>query len=57
MVNISKCNFKGDLASLFKVLVIFGLFGGDDQVASLLDIKGRGLILLTTYRSSLLATR
>jgi hypothetical protein len=56
MVTISKCNFKGDLISLFEILVIFGLFGGDDQVASLLDTKGRILILLTTYRSCLLAT-
>jgi hypothetical protein len=56
MVNLSKCNFKGNLASLLKILVIFGLFGGDNQVASLFDTKGRGLLLLATCRSSLLAT-
>ncbi len=56
MVNFSKYNFKGYLASLLKVLVIFELFGGDDQVASLLDTKGKRLILLTTCRSSLFAT-
>jgi hypothetical protein len=52
MANFSKCN----LASLLKVLVIFEFFGGDDQVASLLDTKGKRLILLTTCRSSLFAT-
>ncbi len=56
MVNFSKCNFKGNLTSLLKVLVIFGLFVGANQVVSLFDTKGRGLILLATCRSSLLAT-